>query len=96
MRKSIRLNGRASRILAREARKQLKQLVRAIVQEAFFQYFRNGEFRPSAEEWDDEPTQAMENGFLDFDDDEGTFSVNDNNPKVKRALSAVRLLRKLQ
>lgn len=81
-----------SKNLVEEASEQLERFSPVVV-EAFFQRLRGGEFRPSSDTWGDAPMEAVEEGLLDLDEDEGTFSVNEDNPKIKKTLSALRGLR---
>jgi hypothetical protein len=78
--------------LVEGAKKHLRKFDPVVV-EALFQRFRGGEFRPSAEKWGDDPMDAVEEGLLDLDEDDGTFSVNEADPKIKKAVAALRELR---
>jgi len=77
--------------LVEGAKEQLSRFDRVVI-EAFFQWFRGGDFRPTSDDWGEEPMEAVEEGFLDLDEDQGTFSINENNPKIQKALSALREL----
>jgi hypothetical protein len=79
--------------LTDEASKKLGRFPRVVI-EAFFQRFRSGEFRPTGEDWGDEPTKAEEEGFVVLDEEEGTLSVNEENPKIKKTLDALRSVRR--
>jgi hypothetical protein len=80
--------------LVEKAAKHLSRFDSVVV-EALFQRFRGADFRPSAERWGDDPMDAVEEGLLDVDEDEGTFNVNENDPKIKKSLAALRELRRL-
>ena len=76
--------------LIEEASQLLGQFPRVVV-EAFFQRYHGNNFRPKWDNWDDEPGEAEEEGLLV--EDEGSFDINDDNPKIKKALAALRALR---
>jgi len=79
--------------LIRSTAKALGSLPR-VVQEALFYDYRDEEFRPEYDKWENAPKDAEEHGFLKYNDEEGWFSVNGDNPKIGNAKSALDELRR--
>jgi hypothetical protein len=78
--------------LTEAASSRLEHFPRVVI-EALFHRFRHGDFRPDSDAWGEEPVKAEEEGLLELDEDHGTFSVNEDNPKIKKALTALRAVR---
>jgi hypothetical protein len=80
--------------LVRSAQTALAPLPRVVTEALFYEYRGGEDFRPTYDQWEDAPKDAEERGFLIFDDGNNTFSVNESNPKIKRAQQALSALRR--
>ncbi len=60
-----------------------------VVREALYYDCRGEWFRPDYEKWENAPKDAEERGFLKYRDDGNLYAIREDNPKIRKAKTAL-------